>query len=114
VRVLSDDRSCGASVIEVDMSQQDVTDVTPSDAVRLQPEVERLQTAGWTWIDDGDAAMTLHEPGCNDLRAPAKSEIHPRESMTECVHNAEPCLGSSRALAICQRPSASTRLIETV
>src|SRR4030095_1875638 len=67
VRVLSDARSCGAGVIEVDMSQQDVTDVRPSDAVRLQPELERLQTTGWTWIDDGDTAMTVYEPGCNDL-----------------------------------------------
>jgi hypothetical protein len=87
VRVRSDDRSCGAGVIEVDMSQQDVADVRPSDAVRLQPEFERLQTSGWTGIDDGDASMALHERGCYDLRAPTELEIDPRESMTECVHS---------------------------
>ena len=96
------------------MSQQDVADVRPSDAVRLQPEFERLQTSGWTGIDDGDTAMALHERGCYDLRTPTELKIDPRESMTECVHSVEPSSGSTRALAICQRPSASTRLIETV
>ena len=70
------------------------------------------------WLDrdstDGDAAMVLHERGCYDPRAPTELEIDPRESMTECVHSVEPSSGIMRALAICQRPPASTRLIETV
>jgi hypothetical protein len=77
VRMLSNDRSGCAGVVEMNMRQQDVTNVRPPDAIRLQPEFERLETTGRTGIDYRNAAMTLDEPGCDDQRAPAKQEIDP-------------------------------------
>src|SRR5262245_45809206 len=112
--MLSNNRPRCARVIEVDVRQQDVTNVGPSDAVRLHAEFERLEAAGRTGVDDGHAAMTLDESGRNDVWASAKLQVDPRESMTECVHSVEPCSGMTRALAICQRPSANKRSIATV
>src|SRR5678815_1727903 len=114
VRMLAYDRSCGAGVIEVDVRQEDVTNIGPPDAVRLQAQFERLEAAGGTGIDDGHAAMTLYKSCGDDLWAATELQIDPRESMTECVHNVVPRSGNTCALAICQRPSASTRFIATV
>jgi hypothetical protein len=75
--MLAHDRSGCAGMIEMNMCQQDVTDVGPPDAIRLQPEFERLETTGRTGIDDRNAAMTLDEAGCDDQWAPAKQEIDP-------------------------------------
>jgi hypothetical protein len=77
VRMLANDRSGCACVIEMDMRQQDVTNVSPSDAVRLQSQLERLKTAGWTGVDDRDAAMPMHERCCDDLWSPTKLKIDP-------------------------------------
>jgi hypothetical protein len=49
-----DNRAGGARVIQVNVGQQNVADVIPSDAMRLQTLFERGETRGRARIDDGD------------------------------------------------------------
>jgi hypothetical protein len=53
VRMCADDRPGGPCVIEVDVREQNVTDVAPLHAVLLQPELECGKAGRRPGIDDG-------------------------------------------------------------
>src|SRR5688572_19666414 len=87
VWVLPDDGPGCAGVVQMDVGQEDVTDVGPPDTIRLQSQLECGKTRCGAGVDDRHPAMALHQPACDDLRPSAKVQIDPRESMTQCVHS---------------------------
>lgn len=71
------DRAGGTSVVQMDVRQQEVPDVAPRHAERLEAGVERLEATGGSGIDQGHAARAAHEAGRNDVRSTLKSQIDP-------------------------------------
>ena len=86
VRVGANDHTGGPCMVEVHVGQQDVSHVRPSDSVRLQSEVERLETAGRAGIDECGAAGPVRQPRGDDSRAPLELEVDPRKPATQHVH----------------------------
>jgi hypothetical protein len=64
-------------MIEVDVCQQNLSNVWPSNAIRLQSQLECRQTGRWPGIDDGNSVVTLHKCGRNNLRPAVELEINP-------------------------------------
>jgi hypothetical protein len=88
VRMIAHDGSGRASVIEVNVSQEDVSDVGPTDTICLQSQFERGQTRCRSWIHNRHTGSTLHQAGGDHLGPAMELEIDPRQSLTQYVHSA--------------------------
>ena len=76
-------------MVQVNVGQENMTNVIPPYAVLLQAQVKRAEAAGWTGIDDGDTGGAAHDTRGDDIGPPLKLQIDPRKSMTQCVHGIE-------------------------
>ena len=73
VRMRADDRSGGARMIEVDVRQQNVTDVIPPDPVLLETELECGKTCRRPGIHDRHAGSDCTMPLAIACRRPRNS-----------------------------------------
>jgi hypothetical protein len=75
VRVLLDDRSDGAGVIEVDVRHQDLADVLEANPFPRQRSGQVRQRRGRAGIDQRHAGGSVQDRRGDDLRPPEEREI---------------------------------------
>src|SRR5262249_17507524 len=75
-----------ASMIEVHVREQDLSDIAEPDALRSEFELERLQTRRRPGIDERDASCRADYGGCNNVRAAPEMKVDPGKTRREDGH----------------------------
>ena len=87
-RVLAEDGAAGASVIEVDVGEQDRVDVAEAQAAERQLLAQDGERAGGAGIDQRDAARAFDDRRRDDLRRALESEIQEPYAWRDDRHRA--------------------------
>src|SRR5262245_35375883 len=79
-------RTGRARVIQMDMGQQDATDVPDRYPLLSERLGERIECRGWARIDDGHTASIFEDGRRDDAGTPEKIEIDVIHAACKCAH----------------------------
>ena len=90
VRVTANDRASGTSMIEMDMGEQNVSNLAQPQSLLLKPEVQRLQTGAWSRVDERHRSGSTNDRRRDGMWPAEKQHVNPREARGKDGHEVGP------------------------